>query len=262
MSLASAEPCELLAWDTKFFGRTIARVIGNELNERLANDVDRWAVEKSVDCCYFLARTDHPKTLQAAGLHAFLPVDIRVTLSRETKRETKCELPKAVEVRAFRATDLPVLQTLARVSHRETRFFADSRFPNDRVEDLYAAWIQRECEGRAATVLVAASDTDHPLGYVSCHFDASRGRGELGLVAVAGEARGKGVGKALVSEAVDWLAENGGAQVTVVTQGNNIAAQRLYQRCGFVTCAVQLWFHKWFLTSVPDGAISSTEFIP
>jgi len=32
----------------------------------------------------------------------------------------------------------------------------------------------------------------------------------------------------------------------VVTQGRNLAAQRLYQRNGFVTASLQLWYHRWF----------------
>lgn len=258
MSLAAVEPCELLSWDTKFFGHRIARVRGHQLDEELATEVDRWAAENQIECCYFLSRTDHPTTLRTAGLHAFLPVDIRVTLEGGVQCETKFASPKGVEVRTFCASDVPALQTLARASHRETRFFVDSRFPRNRAEDLYAAWIQLECDGRAATVLVAVSDTNFPLGYVSCHFDDRRRRGELGLVGVAREARGRGVGKALVSAAVHWLSGKGSSKVAVVTQGNNIAAQRLYQRCGFATCEVQLWFHKWFPTSVEESAISST----
>ena len=29
--------------------------------------------------------------------------------------------------------------------------------------------------------------------------------------------------------------------------GRNLAAQRLYQRSGFVTASLQLWYHRWFL---------------
>jgi hypothetical protein len=31
----------------------------------------------------------------------------------------------------------------------------------------------------------------------------------------------------------------------VVTQARNVPAQRLYQKCGFITRSVELWFHRW-----------------
>ncbi len=43
-----------------------------------------------------------------------------------------------------------------------------------------------------------------------------------------------------------WLSDLDFDRVNVVTQGKNIPAQRAYQRCGFITRSVELWFHKWF----------------
>jgi ribosomal protein S18 acetylase RimI-like enzyme len=39
------------------------------------------------------------------------------------------------------------------------------------------------------------------------------------------------------------------AKVNVVTQGRNVRAQRLYQKSGFATDSVMLWYHKWFRNS-------------
>ena len=39
---------------------------------------------------------------------------------------------------------------------------------------------------------------------------------------------------------------------SVVTQGRNVAAQRLYQSAGFRTAAVQLWHHCWFTHGVAE----------
>ena len=60
---------------------------------------------------------------------------------------------------------------------------------------------------------------------------------------------GAGVEKDYES-ALDWFATQGVEKVTVVTQGRNGAAQRLYQRCGFVTGSIHLWYHKWNVPQV------------
>ena len=53
--------------------------------------------------------------------------------------------------------------------------------------------------------------------------------------------------------ALAWFSESGVRDVQVVTQGRNRAALRLYQRCGFVIEAVELWYHRWFTAEGDDG---------
>ena len=56
------------------------------------------------------------------------------------------------------------------------------------------------------------------------------------LVGVDGSRSGEGLAKSLIENALAKLhQEENIIHVEVVTQGRNYAAQRLYQRCGFVT---------------------------
>ena len=50
----------------------------------------------------------------------------------------------------------------------------------------------------------------------------------------------------LIAAAMEWFGTEGALEVDVVTQGRNLAAQRLYQRNGFVTRRFELLYHKWF----------------
>jgi dTDP-4-amino-4,6-dideoxy-D-galactose acyltransferase len=65
------------------------------------------------------------------------------------------------------------------------------------------------------------------------------------LVGVSEKARGRGLGRELLINAIRWFSAEGVEVVTVVTQGRNVGAQRLYQRCGFTTRSAELWFHRW-----------------
>lgn len=140
--------------------------------------------------------------------------------------------------------DLAALRAIARVSHRESRFYHDGTFPAARCDLLYETWIEKSCSGYADAVLVTELD-ERPVGYVTCHRRAA-GVGQIGLFAVAPDSQGKGLGGALLAHALGWFAGHGLGEATVVTQGRNAAAQRLYQRCGFLTKAVELWYHQWF----------------
>ncbi len=249
MNKPDAVPCELLPWDTEFFGCRIARVRGEAMSQDQAAQIDEWCRSNKIRALYFLARADDPATIQTAEQHGFGLVDIRMIFGQELPDSpVQTDTTGNLNLRPFQPGDLPGLQTLARASHRETRFFSDRNFSRQRAEDLYSTWITLEAQGRAQTVLVAAAD-NQPVGYISCHLDSARSEGQIGLVGVSAEVRGQGIGKNLVQTALNWFRAQGARHVTVVTQGNNQAAQRLYQRCGFLSRDVRLWYHKWYPSS-------------
>lgn len=252
MSVPASAPCELLPWDSEFFRSRIARVCGDTLEGQRAVQIDEWCRCNRIQGLYFLSRSDDPSTIQTAEQHGFGLVDIRVTFERAVMSShdlVRPDPPAGIAVRPAQAADLQSLQAMARTAHTETRFFSDSHFSRQRAEDLYSTWITLEVQGRAQFVLVAASPTDQPLGYVSCHLDPTRQHGQIGLVGVSSKVRGKGFGRDLVLTALDWYRDKGANEVTVVTQGRNRAAQRLYQRCGFLSRDLQLWYHKWYPAS-------------
>ena len=247
MKPPNPEPCELLPWDTEFFGFRIGRVRGNALDADLAAQVDDWSRRERIRALYFLARGDAPAATLAAEEHGFGLVDVRLTLG-QSLREPAREVfeTTGADIRAAQPGDVPGLEKIARTSHRDTRFFSDPHFSREQAEELYARWISLEATGRARIVLVAAMPDGEPGGYISCHWDPADEEAQIGLLGVAAPARGRGLGKALVLAAVKWCRDQGVPQITVVTQGKNVAAQRLYQRCGFQTRDFQFWFHKWY----------------
>jgi dTDP-4-amino-4,6-dideoxy-D-galactose acyltransferase len=241
--------CELLPWDSEFFGCRIARVCGNRLNESQAAAVEEWIRSERLDGLYFLADARSAETICTAENHGFRLVDIRMTLERRTVKDpplTAIGTSTSFAIHPARPQDLPSLQVIAREAHTDTRFFSDPRIPRERAENLYSTWIGLECQGRAKRVLVATSTQDKVWGYLSCHLDATTGIGQIGLAAVDKDARGQGVGTWLVRSALTWFESQEAAAVTVVTQGKNIGAQRLYQSSGFFSREVQLWYHRWF----------------
>jgi dTDP-4-amino-4,6-dideoxy-D-galactose acyltransferase len=235
---ADDAPCDLLEWDTEFWGTTIGRVRGGRLDSARLADVDGWARAHGVDCLYFLADADDPASAHAAEDGDFRLMDVRVELDRPAEA---ADLPEGV--REAGASDREPLQAIAAASHGATRFYADPRFPDERCDDLYETWITRSLDGWAAGVLVAESD-GRQAGYVSCHLDD--GTGSIGLIAVDANTRRSGLGVALSLGAVAWCAARGADRMTVVTQGRNVAALRTFGRAGFLVSQLGLWFHKWY----------------
>jgi dTDP-4-amino-4,6-dideoxy-D-galactose acyltransferase len=249
--MSSPDPvaCDFLPWDTEFFGRRIARVRGDTLNPQRAAQVDSWSRCNQIQGLYFLSCANDPATVRTAEQHGFQLVDVRLTFERALNGESKPEPSSrstGTSVRTFQPTDLSALQAVARVAHKDTRFFGDTHFSPGRAEDLYSTWITLESQGGAAILFVATIPPDQAVGYISCHLDASHKEGRIGLLGVDAAVHGRGIGQSLVNAALDWFREQGVAVATVVTQGKNRSAQRLYQRCGFLTHDLQFWYHKWY----------------
>ena len=152
-------------------------------------------------------------------------------------------------IRQAHKEDIPDLEAIASGSHRDSRFFYDPCFPDDRCEAMYAIWIRKSVEGEAHKVFVPEIN-GKPSGYITCELDSERNArccGMIGLLGVAESVRGKGVGSRLVQHALSDFKKQKIDSVKVITQGRNISAQRLYQKHGFRTSLIELTYHKWFL---------------
>jgi dTDP-4-amino-4,6-dideoxy-D-galactose acyltransferase len=242
--------CESLAWDTEHWGFLVARVRGPVLGPNTLPAVDFWCRANGIRCLYFLAREDDLESCSVAQCNGFRRVDERVTFAQTFDSPRQYDLPQIsaeVRIRPSLLTDIPSLRRIARVSYHDSRFYFDDCFPRDRCDLLYETWVQRSCEGWAEVVLVATS-SDRPIGFVSCHLDAigATRLGRIGLIGVRSDCTGRGIGSNLVQDAIAWFQVHGASTVTVATQRRNLAAQGLYQRCGFTVSDVQVWYHKWY----------------
>jgi ribosomal protein S18 acetylase RimI-like enzyme len=197
-----------------------------------------WCEAENIECLYFLADSDDPETVRLAQTGGFDLVDVRVTLEKHVDSER----PDQAGIRPSDSGDIPILKEIPRESFCASRFYFDPHFPRERCDALYETWIERSCLGDADVVLVA-EDQGSAAGFITCH--RGRDSGEIGLAGVSSNAGGKGLGKLMVNAALEWFVNHQVYQISVVTQGRNIKAQRLYQRCGFITRQVQLWYHWW-----------------
>ncbi len=240
----SADPCELLDWDTTFFGFPIARVRGDRLDEVRVEQIDWWCRHHRVACLYFLCGLDDPATTALAEDHGFHLADVRLTFETSLPaRPPSSPSNSGIVTRPVCPADVSHLQAMARTIYHDSRFYFDRRFPKARSAALYETWIQRSCEGYAQQVIVAVHDRT-PVGFVTCHLEAAAGR--IGLIGVNNRQQRQGVGQAVLVAAMQWFGQQSLARVTVVTQARNYAAQRLFQRAGFLVHKVQVWYHKWY----------------
>jgi dTDP-4-amino-4,6-dideoxy-D-galactose acyltransferase len=239
--------CEILDWDSTFFGCRIARF----RPERCLPE-DRAAIAAECDardiaCVYLLvdaSDTASIDNLQQMRAHL---TDTRITFGTAVPRTVEAAPSRhgAVLVRPAIGADIDALAGIASVSHRDTRFHADRHFNSARCDRLYEVWIENSCRGFADVVLVAEDVNGRLAGYVTCHKSTGTDRGHIGLFAVGADAQGRGVGSALLQGALDWCQASDVREMTVATQLRNLRAVQFYARRGLLLTSAALWFHFW-----------------
>jgi dTDP-4-amino-4,6-dideoxy-D-galactose acyltransferase len=242
-------PATFLDWDSQFFGKRIARVNGNLLTPTTITILRAWCSEQRIECVYFLADSADALTIRTAEGAGFRLQDVRLTfmIHRPAVLPTSLPAEDAVTLRVSRPTDIDALRDTARHAYIHSRFYNDPRFTEEQCATLYDTWLTRSIDPNdhyADMTFVADLETA-PVGYVACHLNPQTQTGTIGLVGVAEQTRGQQVGQKLVLHALRWFWDQGMQHIQVTTQGRNIAGQRLYQRCGFLTHSLFLWYHLW-----------------
>lgn len=140
--------------------------------------------------------------------------------------------------------DLALIAPLWRAMVEHHRQVAADELP---IRDADDAWTMRRREyrtwlddGSGALLVAGADGADRPDGYAFCRllrsgptFDFGRVRGEVESLVVAPDARGGGVGTALLEECRRHLRSRGCTHWTVSVMAANAGAVQLYRRAGF-----------------------------
>lgn len=230
-----------LDWDSDFFGVNIGMINPTRLTDRLLGFCLQQADEMDLDCVYYLCDCHHAESVRLAESRGFHFVDIRMTLERKLcAQDLNVE---AATIRRADPNDLSQLRSIASDSYDQSRYYFDRQFPKHLCEKFYADWIQGCLEGRLADEVFVLDD-DGVRGYLAI-AESSASTGRIVLLGVDKNARGAGVGQKLVTHASRWAIERGLSRMEVATQGRNYAAQRAYQKAGFQTQKLELWYHLW-----------------
>jgi dTDP-4-amino-4,6-dideoxy-D-galactose acyltransferase len=220
---------EALTWDSQFFGRRIGVLAGGLTS--IASVSADLAAAAAAGFVYVICRPPVEdaaavQTLERAG---FYLTDVGVTWSSEVGRYLRRAEPVAPgRVRLAVASDVPRLSSEATTLFRRSRFYHDPFFSTDDADRLHAAWLANSVSGQAADAVLIIPDA----GFVTCKLTRD-GSGEVALIGVWEECRGRGEGRTLMTAAVTWFAGRGVTTVRVKTQVKNLRAMNFYHRLEF-----------------------------
>jgi len=101
--------------------------------------------------------------------------------------------------------------------------------------------IDDDCAANPSGLFVAEED-GKILGFITTLLDRQALKGRIPNLAVAASARGRGIGRRLISHALDYFRREGMTFAMIETMANNEAGQHLYPSCGFVEIGRQIHY--------------------
>jgi dTDP-4-amino-4,6-dideoxy-D-galactose acyltransferase len=234
-----------LDWDTKFFGIPMAYVSCLNLTENIQKLVDKFAKDNDLKMIQYLCDCHDRRSVEIAERNGYNFVDIRLTFnldlrSFENGYHMNCD---NYHYGLASSSEMNELKSLSEGIYRDSRYYFDGNFDVDRLNDFYSGWIEKSIFGDFDDECYCVFDNTKPIGF--CTIRYKNQVASIGLFGISKSYGGQGIGKKLLSNVLMRVKNKGFSRVSVVTQGRNYRAQRLYQSIGFRTRSTQLWYHKW-----------------
>lgn len=160
--------------------------------------------------------------------------------------ERNGETGKGVSNFHIRVAQPDEMETVAAIAYRAFESFrlrVDPQIPESRARHSRREWVRNGFKGRAEAIYVAEME-NRPVGFVLLRSKTDTGKtGEIELIAVDPAFHGRGIGKALVAEAIRHY-QGKTPEIHVGTQAKNLRAIGLYTRMGFSVIRSELSFHR------------------
>jgi dTDP-4-amino-4,6-dideoxy-D-galactose acyltransferase len=247
------EAIRFLDWDSRHFGVTVARLDSSAVGESLLAEYLEQARKVGIRLLYYFDAEHRPPDEATLERFSGRQVDDRVTFEALVVDAIDAAAQRAasgVQIREYsRAAATPELVELGIAAGALSRFRVDPRIPSGAFERLYREWVERSVRHEIADVVyIAESEGKQLLGLAT--VASGQGAGNVGLLAVAPAARGRGIGRQLLGEAHQWMALSGLDKSIIVTQADNAAACRLYASCGYRQVSREHIYHFWLASDV------------
>lgn len=232
-----------LSWDSHFYGYNVAYLSCMHLTQNILYQVEKFIREKNIRLVEYLCNCHDRRSVLSAEKNGFHFVDIRLSYRITIKNKHNYSLGKFL-FRKAEEHDISVLQAISKYIYKDSRYFFDKNFNQEKICEFYQGWVQKGVLGQYDDECWCLCDKDLPVAFCTIKYKDFK-TAAIGLVGVDADCQSNGLGKKTMYSIFNMLMDKGIQDVVVVTQGRNYPAQRLYQSVGFRTHATQLWYHKW-----------------
>lgn len=235
---------QILDWDSAFFGMRVARILPNRLTTGELDQMISHMRDEKVALAYWASDPNDEESQRAARVCHGFPAGNRTTFVMDLHQNNgSAENLGAIVEEYTDAVPNSELEQLAVEAGVYSRFRVDRRIPAEKFSSLYKQWIRNSTNKRMADAVLVVRHAGKIVGMVT--VKERNGAGDIGLIAVDADMRGHKLGISLVRAAQEWSRKRGLKLAQVVTQGENTAACRLYEKCGYKVTGTENFYHFW-----------------
>jgi len=232
---------EILKFDSELFGFGVARILVPRLNSATLKNICAQLRQQNIKLLYWPTDShDATSQLAARDAHGNLCSE-QVTYVIDLKNIHTFPTPDIIEYQDSKVT--PELENQALAAGKYSRFVCDSNFPHHLFVKLYQNWIKNSANKTLASKILIAQHEQKIVGMIT--LGEKNQRGDIGLLGIDENYRGRGFGKQLVHAAQQEFIKQGYATAQVVTQRANLPACKLYEKCGFTLEKIENYYHLW-----------------
>lgn len=234
---------QILEFDSEIFGLKVAKLVPDRLDLASLGAALDLLKAQDVKLVYWAADSTDPISQQAAKAYQGFLADKKTTYIIDF--DQLADYPAPVwDVTAYPETEPDAfLIQLALESGLYSRFKTDPRITKATFQAIYTRWIKNSTLKRIAKQVLVIRGQEQVIGMVT--LGEKHGRGDIGLLAVAEQARGNQLGLHLVRAAQNYFIQEGYRIGQVVTQLENLPACRLYEKCGYQIEKIEYFYHFW-----------------
>ena len=133
------------------------------------------------------------------------------------------------------------LKSIVKNLYRSSRF-REPWFSSTERDRFYQTWIENAVLSKFDDCCLVLKSEGAISGFVSIRIKGCEA--VIGLIGVAGEFQGQGVGSKLLTLVEAYCAANKVKNIKVATQTSNTPAANLYSKNGFCIADISYWFYK------------------
>ena len=232
---------ERLEWDSNFFNMQVCKISGIMSDELDTVAIAKALKKQQVNLVYYSSSL--PLTNNCINIlqdYYILLVDKKTTYLKNIKGVY--EIPGIIKAYDKNYPEDKLIK-LAIESGLYSRFNIDPKIERAYFEEMYKTWIVNSVNKKIALEVLVAINEQTIAAFVT--LGEKNARADIGIIAVDANFRGKGIGRSLMFAAENWFKNSNYQLMQVVTQGNNTAACKLYESCGYKVEKLEYFYHLW-----------------